>query len=522
MTEGATPAGTARRAAEIGEEQHLPPSAFRRLGKTELTTAALGFGGYRVEAGDEGHRAALKQALRRGVNLIDTSSNYSDGGSETLIGRVLAEDSADCGATREALIVVSKVGYVQGGNMALAREAIAAGEPFEEMVEYQPSCWHCIHPRFLADQLQRSLERLGAEALDVYLLHNPEYFFSDWKQRHPDGDLAEAREEFYRRTGAAFRFFEQCIQDGRIHWYGVSSNTFGHPGHAPDFVSLERLIAESGAAAAAVRGAGAASGFAVVQCPLNLYEGGPALIANQERSGQTFLQLASEADLGVLVNRPLNAIRSGALIRLADVPVARPNVEQEIGLALDGLATAEQAFAALFRPRIASALPGDAGPRAPFEWSQALRGAYGRLAGREGWNQVLQGQVYPQLQQAGRFVMETLGPGPARKDFSEWFPDYCRKLEQVAGLVTEWLGMEDHARAQENHLRLAPLLQARAKGLPLSQKALSALFATKGVSCVLNGARRASYVEDSTAAMAGGPWPEGLGETILRAFAEDG
>ena len=221
------------------------------------------------------HRAALELALGRGVNLIDTSSNYTDGESESLIGEVLGERHDQ----RARVILVSKVGYVQGNNMAVAKEAIARGRPFPEMVEYQPECWHCTHPDFIADQLERSLARLRVSILDVYLLHNPEYFLSDRLHRHGVGDLEEGREEFYRRIERAVGFLELAVAEGRLQWYGVSSNTFGRKAAHPEFVSLERLQ-EAAEKAAAARGSGDGSRFAVVQCPLNLREGGPALTSN--------------------------------------------------------------------------------------------------------------------------------------------------------------------------------------------------------------------------------------------------
>ena len=113
-----------------------------------------------------------------GVNLIDTSTNYADGSSETCIGNVLARQQ------REELIVVSKVGYVQGQALAMARTREQRGSAFPEMVKYTEGCWHCIHPEFLADQLGRSLGRLRVEKVDVYLLHNPEYFFTEATKRH--------------------------------------------------------------------------------------------------------------------------------------------------------------------------------------------------------------------------------------------------------------------------------------------------------------------------------------------------
>jgi aryl-alcohol dehydrogenase-like predicted oxidoreductase len=521
MNPQATPEATAEWAERVAQQQKLPDSAFRPLGGTGLTTSALGFGAYRVDARNEGHRAALRQALRRGVNLIDTSSNYSDGRSETLIGEVLKEQAEEDAGLCARTILVSKVGYVQGENMKLAQERMEAGRPFPEMVEYDPSCWHCIHPDFIADQLERSLDRLGVSATDVYLLHNPEYFFSDRLKRHPDDDPAEGREAFYGRVAEAFRFLERCIAEGRIQWYGVSSNTFGHEAEHPEFVSLERLIALGGAAAEAERGQETRSGFAVVQCPLNLLESGPLLARNQQEGGRTFLETAAQAGLGVLLNRPLNAIRGGRLTRLADVPVPRPKVEEEIEVALDALLVEEQTFAGLFRPIIRAALPDDAGPLTPFEWSAPVRNAYPRMKLREQWNLALETQIYPHLEGAARFVTQNLPDKRQRQDFTRWFPAYCRKLEAVAGFISEWLGRADYDRSRSLHERLEPLLEGRLRGLPLSQKALLPLLSLPGVSCVLNGMRRPSYVEDSTGALAMPPLAAAEAKTILQAFRSE-
>ena len=515
----ATAEETGRLAREVCERQQLPGSAFRPLGKTGLITSAIGFGGYRIDSEGDTHRGALEQALRRGVNLIDTSSNYTDGASESLIGEVLGGGSAEAEKLRPRIILVSKVGYVQGRNMKVVEEAINAGRPFPDMVEYQSSCWHCIHPTFIADQLERSLARLQVSTLDVYLLHNPEYFFSDWKNRKGAGTLDTAREEFYRRVAEAFVYLEECIAEGKIQWYGVSSNTFGEmPGH-PEFVSLETLIRLGAEAAGQAQGEQSRSGFAVAQCPLNLYESGPLLNKNQQDAARSFLQLAKAENIGVLVNRPLNVIREGRLTRLADFPVPRQNVEQEIEFALDALQAEEQTFAALFRPDVASGLPEDAGPYTPFEWSGPVRRGFRDMHTREHWNLALNQQIYPHLQYASRFVLQAMKDKQKREDFTKWYPEYCRKLEQVAGMITEWLSREDHEHAQRIHKQLAPLLADGAEGLPLSQKALLTLLALPGVSCVLNGIRRASYVEDSTATMALEPWGAGQGEHILRELA---
>jgi aryl-alcohol dehydrogenase-like predicted oxidoreductase len=199
-------------------------AAYVPLGTTGLLVSRLGFGGYRVDDETPEHRAALERALLGGVTLVDTSTNYTDGGSERLIGTVLDELMGGGRLRREDVVIVSKIGYVQGQNLVLARERKAAGRPFPEMVEYMDGVWHCLHPEFLADQLPRSLGRLRLAALDVCLLHNPEYFLADAKRRHV-GPLAALRDEFYRRLAEAFRFFESRVAAGTLRWYGVSSNT---------------------------------------------------------------------------------------------------------------------------------------------------------------------------------------------------------------------------------------------------------------------------------------------------------
>jgi aryl-alcohol dehydrogenase-like predicted oxidoreductase len=278
----------------------------------------IGFGGYRVDDATPAHRQALERALDRGCTLIDTSTNYTDGGSESLVGTVLAEREAREPGARRRIVTVSKIGYVQGRNLDLAIERERDGKPFPEMVRYMDGCWHCIDPNFLRDQLARSLRRLRAERLDVCLLHNPEYFLSDAAHRD-NFDLETARREFYRRVQDAFAFFEEQVRGGVLGAYGVSSNTVVAPADGAETTSLSRFLEAARAAG------GAEHHFQVVQWPMNLFEGGAALERNTGPGGdKTALETAREAGLHVLVNRPLNAILEGRLVRLSDTsPAAR-------------------------------------------------------------------------------------------------------------------------------------------------------------------------------------------------------
>jgi diketogulonate reductase-like aldo/keto reductase len=127
----------------------------------------LGQGTWRMGE-DPGRRAAEVAALRRGLDLgltlIDTAEMYGEGGAEEVVGEATA-------GRRGEVFLVSKV-YPHN---ASARGAVAACE--------------------------RSLERLGTDRLDLYLLH--------WRGGHP---LAE--------TVAAF---ERLRRDGKIRHWGVSN-----------------------------------------------------------------------------------------------------------------------------------------------------------------------------------------------------------------------------------------------------------------------------------------------------------
>jgi len=314
---GAASVEGTRRYAQRAIEQGIPVSAYRALGRTGLFTSSLGFGSYRIDDRTPEHARALEKALLGGVNLIDTSTNYTDGSSEICIGSVLAQKQ------RDEFIVVSKVGYVQGQTLLLARTREQRGSAFPEMVKYTDGCWHCIHPEFLADQLGRSLGRLRVEKVDVYLIHNPEYFFADATKRRKGAPLEMLQDEFYDRIRRAFSHLEDEVRRGRIGFYGVSSNTFGALASDPEATSLERLWTIAGEVAHEHH-------FAIVQLPANLFESGAILTRNSVTGNRTALEFAQEHDLAILVNRPLNALYREQLIRLADTPVRNPEVHARV------------------------------------------------------------------------------------------------------------------------------------------------------------------------------------------------
>ncbi|MEL6824384.1 MAG: aldo/keto reductase [Calditrichota bacterium] len=300
------------------QSERLQENGYRRLGRTDLLASKLGFGTYRCHSDIQQHQNAIRAALNAGCNIFDTSANYTDGNAEVLIGDLLNEEVVWGERLREELIIVSKAGYIQGENMSIALSREEKGEPFPEVVKYQPGLWHCIHPEFLEDQITRSLARMHLDTLDVYLLHNPEYYLSYAMQQGIPRE--EAEKQFYDRIRRAFVKMEDFVGEGLIRWYGISSNGFPLQQEAVNFVGLD-LVWRAYQDACLQKGLMPEQGhLAVVQLPFNWLETGAAVHATNSWQGKnvTFLEMAKALELGVLANRPLNAIVENRLVRLSN------------------------------------------------------------------------------------------------------------------------------------------------------------------------------------------------------------
>ena len=506
LSGSASPEGTARYVARIlSQSQHDAPTehGYGRFGATGLTTSRLGFGTYRVDTREPEHREALKKALREGVNLIDTSTNYMDGDSERLVGSVLRELIKGNELTREEVIVVSKIGYVQGENLKQAEAREQTGRPYPDMVKYGEGIWHCIHPEYLADQLTLSLDRLGLAKLDVCLLHNPEYFLSE-AAHHEGVDLATTRDVFYRRIEQAFEFFESHVAAGRISYYGVSSNTITADPSDAEATSLSRLC--DAARAAAVSQKVARHHFAVLQCPMNLYEAGALVTPNTGvDQHETVLEIAQREGIAVLVNRPLNAMPTdkGGVVRLADFPLEGDQVD------FDRQCRTVAALEEEYRKAIAPALQHSGQGMAPadfFTWAVELPRVRPQIQGLEHWEQIEHQMIAPHVNQVMQALTRQL-TGTAAEQWEAWRDRYVPQLVILLGGLRREATERSRAKTAMMSATLDPLLPEARRKESLSRKALWVLASTPGVASVLNGMRTRNYVEDSLAILKWEPMP---------------
>ncbi len=133
----------------------------RRLGKTDLEITTVGFGAWAIGGGgwvygwgpqdDAGSIAAIRHAVSRGVNWIDTAAIYGLGHSEEVVGRALREMPAS-----ERPFVFTKCGMVPN------RE-----RPFDEPERN-------LRPDSIRREVEASLWRLGVERIDLYQFHWPD------------------------------------------------------------------------------------------------------------------------------------------------------------------------------------------------------------------------------------------------------------------------------------------------------------------------------------------------------------
>lgn len=465
----------------------FPELLHKSLGKTKLNISACGFGSYRVDYRVKEHYNALRYAIKKGINLIDTSANYSDGGSEILIGNVLEDMIKNKEIVREEIVIVSKGGYLQGKNLAAAKKMEEDDVGYKSVTKYTENLWHCIHPDFLKDQITLSLERLKLETIDVYLLHNPEYFLDSplAKELEPE----ELRHEYYNRIKKAFEHLEDEAAKGRIGCYGISSNSFVKPSDDPVFTSLGQClkIAEE---------ISQENNFKVIQFPLNLAEKGAATIKNQNGDTLTLLELAEKQNMGVLINRPLNALNENGLTRLADFEYNEEFTsleEAQIIAEINLLDTMEEEFSKEYLDVLNLSEQNRDAVNYFLKAGQLLKENWKNFGNIESFNDVKKQFLIPRV----NFALMTLISSPnITNEMKDKLDKIARQVNRLMEIMQSIYGLLAKDRSRKIHNSLDDLQPDLMTGLPLSQKAILMINSIKSISCTLVGMRSDKYVDD--------------------------
>ena len=238
-----------------------------------LFLSSVGIGTYLGEMDEQTDQdlfGAVKDAVLDGVNVIDAAINYRGQRSERVIGKALSDLIQNHGFTREEIFISTKGGFIPFDHSYPPDPAKYFSETYlksgilneDDVIQ---GC-HAMSPRYLEDQIERSLKNLNLETIDLYYLHNPETQLEVLKE-----DL------FYQRLTGAFKIFEQKVTESKIKMYGIATwNGFRVASKAKSHLNFNKVLD------AAVRAGGPEHHFRSVQLPYNL--GMPEAFTNQNQN----------------------------------------------------------------------------------------------------------------------------------------------------------------------------------------------------------------------------------------------
>jgi aryl-alcohol dehydrogenase-like predicted oxidoreductase len=215
---------------------------YRKLGKSDIKVSEIGFGAWAIaldwwggrRIDDEDAIKMLKRAYDLGINFYETADIYGNGKSERLIAQAFK------GVKRDELVYSTKWGYdiynsKQDGHNEIPQKH---------------------NSDFLQYALQKSMDRLQTDYIDVYSLHNPKM------------DAIQ--------NDSIFQSLDSLILNGKIRSHGVA---------------LGPAIGwkEEGLLAARTRN------ITCLQTVYNILEQDP---------GRAFFDVAWQNDIGILVRVP--------------------------------------------------------------------------------------------------------------------------------------------------------------------------------------------------------------------------
>ena len=272
------------------------PDHFRSAHGLWLSSIGLGtYLGEATMATDAGYRAAVRQAIESGINVIDTAINYRHQRSERAVGEALAELIGEGKICRDEVFVATKGGFLSGDG----KEPEDASSYFQKSViqtglatpeDIAAGC-HVMTPQYLENQIEASRQNLGLDTVDLYYVHNPET------------QLGEVdRPEFYRRLRRAFQALEQAVKAGKIGAYGAATwNAFRVTAESREHISLLEVMRVA-------EGAGGLNHhFRAVQLPFSLAMPEALLKPTQPMDGTPvpLLRLTASRDLAVFASASL-------------------------------------------------------------------------------------------------------------------------------------------------------------------------------------------------------------------------
>jgi len=240
----------------------------------ELFISSIGLGTFRKEPYREenyvvNYKDSIKMAILNGINIIDTAINYRYQISEREIAEALNELFTEKRASREQIVITSKAGFLpldfpfpENPYEWIESNVINTGLAKKDDIIVDQ---HCMTPDYLRWSLEKSLENLGLETIDIFFLHNPETQLGYI-------DYSSLKEKIKK----AFELFEVLVKEGKIKYYGVASwNGFLYEENHTEYLSLKDMVD------IAIEVGGKDNHFKYIQAPYNIAKPEAYTFSNQ-------------------------------------------------------------------------------------------------------------------------------------------------------------------------------------------------------------------------------------------------
>jgi len=180
---------------------------FINLGRSGLRVSRLCLGCMGFGSSGEGNQAwalsyddalpVARKAVEAGINFFDTANVYSAGASEEVTGRIVREL-----LPRDEAVIATKVGLSN------------APDPHDDTPNRSG-----LSRKHIMAQLDRSLERLGVDHIDLYIVHR-------FDHRTPIEETMRA--------------LDDAVRSGKVRYIGASSM------HAHEFVQMQEAVRAAG------------------------------------------------------------------------------------------------------------------------------------------------------------------------------------------------------------------------------------------------------------------------------------
>lgn len=241
--------------------------ANSKIPQKNIHMKKIAFGTQRISEHNPQHLQALKEAIKSGVTMIDTSPNYMDGGAQRTIALAFREFADDI---RDNIEIITKFN-----------------------IKSNPS-----------EVLESSLKDLELNSISCFMIENPESVL--YKAIEDGMNKDDRLDEMNRLIFEAFLECESLVQSGKIKSYGISSEAFSVLHNNDKFLPYEDLITLAQSAADELKND--KHSLSTIELPINILE----------REGLACAKWAKENGLRVIATRPLNAITNNQVYRLAD------------------------------------------------------------------------------------------------------------------------------------------------------------------------------------------------------------